>query len=60
MTKTGGLILVSTRVEYYETTDYQVVSDTLETQNKLKLIQLDKNQPYTDESLAHYWAYVVL
>ncbi len=60
MTKTGGLILVSTRLAYYDSTDYQQVSDQLEKEGKIKLLKVDKNQPYTDDSPAHYWAYVVL
>ena len=60
MTKPGGLIIVSTRIAYYETTDYQQVSDQLEAENKIKLLKVDKNLPYTDDSPAHYWAYTVL
>ena len=60
MTKPGGLILVSTRLAYYDSTDYQQVSDQLEQENKIKLLKVDKDQPYTDDSPAHYWAYVVL
>lgn len=60
MTKPGGLIIVSTRIVYYDTTNYQQVSDQLETRRKIKLLQVNKNQPYTDDSPAHYWAYVVL
>ena len=60
MTRVGGLILVSTRLAYYDSTNYQQVSDQLETEKKLKLIQVDKNKPYTNDSPAHYWAYAVL
>ena len=60
MTKPGGLIIISTRLAYYETTDYQQVSDQLELARKIKLLKVEKNQPYTDDSPAHYWAYTVL
>ena len=60
MTRPGGLILVSTRLAYYDNSDYQKVSDELEAQRKIKLLKLDKDRPYTDDSPAHYWAYVVL
>lgn len=60
MTKSGGLIIVSTRIAFYDTSDYQQVSDQLEEKRKIKLLRVDKDQPYTDDSPAHYWAYVVL
>ncbi len=60
LTKPGGLIIISTRIAYYETTDYQHVSDQLEHENIIKLLKVDRNQPYTDDSPAHYWAYAVL
>ncbi len=60
MTKTGGLILVSTRLAYYDSTNYQQVSDQLQAEKKIKLLKVDKDKPYTDDSPAHYWAYVVL
>ncbi len=60
MTRSGGLILVSTRLAYYDSTNYQQVSDQLEKDNKIKLLNVDKDRPYTDDSPAHYWAYVVL
>ena len=60
MTKPGGLVIVSTRLAYYDTTDYQQVSDQLVTEKKVKLLKVDKNLPYTNDSLAHYWAYTVL
>jgi len=60
MTKAGGLILVSTRLAYYDSSNYQQISDQLEIEQKIKLLKVDKNQPYTDDSPAHYWAYVVL
>ena len=59
MTRPGGLIIVSTRIEYYDGTDYQQVSDQLEAEHKLSLLKVNKNQAYTDDSPAHYWAYVV-
>lgn len=60
MTKPGGLIVLSTRLAYYETSDYQQVSDQLEHEKKVKLLKVEKNQPYTNDSTAHYWAYAVM
>lgn len=60
MTKSGGLMIVSTRLAYYDSSDYQQVSDQLEADGRIKLLRVDKNRPYTDDSPAHYWAYAVL
>ena len=60
MTKPGGVIIVSTRIAYYNTSNFQQVSDQLEQEKKIQLLRVDKDQPYTDDSPAHYWAYVVL
>jgi SAM-dependent methyltransferase len=60
ITRSGGLIIVSTRIAYYESESYQAVSDRLESEGKIKLIHTVKNASYTDDSNAHYWVYVVL
>lgn len=38
----------------------QRVRDQLDIDNKIKLLKVDKNQPYPDDSLGHYWAYAEL
>ncbi len=60
MTRPGGLIIVSTRIEYYESEHYQQFSDELEAQGKIKLLHLLKNATYTHDENAHYWVYVCL
>lgn len=60
LTRPGGLILVSTRVTYYESENYQQVSNQLETAGKLRLVHSLKNAGYTEDEKAHYWVYVVL
>jgi len=60
ITRPGGLIIVSTRVAYYENENYQSVSDRLESEGRVKLIHVLKNASYTDDSDAHYWVYVCL
>ncbi len=59
LTKQGGLILVSTRTGYYDSTDYQAVSDELEAIGQVKLITRQMDQSYTRDSKAHYWMYIV-
>lgn len=59
MTKPGGLIIVSTRIAYYESTQYQEVSDRLESRGEIVLLNVLKNASYTIDSEAHYWVYAV-
>ncbi len=60
LTKSGGLIVLSTRIPYYDTTQYQQVSDQLICEQKIDLVQQYMNAPYRDDGDAHYWAYRVL
>jgi len=60
LTGRGGLIITSTRVPYYNSTDYQQVSDNMEAEGIVKLKLLQKNAPYRDDGDAHYWVYEVL
>ena len=59
ITKQGGLIVLSTRIPYYEQTNYQQVSDQLQREKILELIQTCKDAPYRDDGDAHYWVYKV-
>lgn len=59
MTRPGGLLLVTTRVQYYEETDYQAVSDRLEADGTLSLLTVNRDRPYTLDSDGHFWAYLV-
>ena len=58
-TKPGGLVVLSTRVPYYNTTDFAYVSQQLVSDNTVKLIHSDMNAPYRDDGDAHYWVYEV-
>ena len=60
LTRTGGLVIVSTRVSYHESENYRQVSDQLEVNGKLRLIHSLRNASYTEDEKAHYWAYAVL
>lgn len=60
MTRPGGLVIVSTRVEYYQSENFQHVSDDLESRGILKLVKTLKNASYTTDEKAHYWVYATL
>lgn len=60
LTRAGGLVVLSTRIPYYDTTDYQQVSDRLVQERRVKLAQQYMNAPYRDDGDAHYWVYKVL
>lgn len=57
--KPGGVLLVTTRLAYYEKTHFQAVSDLAERNGLLQCKQCVKNAPYTNDSDAHYWLYEV-
>jgi predicted TPR repeat methyltransferase len=59
LVRPGGLLIVSTRVAYYDSTNYQAVSDGMEAAGQIKLVHKIDNGPYTLDSTAHYWAYRV-
>ena len=60
LTKPGGIVIVSTRVAYYESEHFQKVSDDLEQSGNIRLVFSMKNASYTEDEEAHYWAYEVL
>ena len=59
ITKPGGLVVVSTRKSYYDSTDFQGVCERLEAENKAKLVSSIIDGPYIAEEGAHYWAFKV-
>ena len=59
VTKPGGLVVVSTRKSYYDSTDFQAVCDRLQAENKVKLVSSIMDGPYLMEEGAHYWAFRV-
>ncbi|MGB1310572.1 MAG: class I SAM-dependent DNA methyltransferase [Leucothrix sp.] len=60
MTRPHGIVVVSTRPEYYDTTAFQSVSDNLESDSLARLIHCYKDAPYRNDGHAHYWVYEVL
>lgn len=59
MAGAGGIVITSTRTAYYDSTDYQRVSDDLLSSGHVELIKELWNAPYTEDSNAHYWIYKV-
>jgi predicted TPR repeat methyltransferase len=60
MVRPGGLLLMTTRKQYYDDTDYQIVSDQLEADGVLQTLRVNRDMPYTLDSTGHYWAHLVL
>lgn len=59
VTKPGGLVMVSTRKSYYDSTDFQSVCDRVQAENKVTLVSCIMDGPYIAEEGAHYWAFRV-
>jgi SAM-dependent methyltransferase len=57
LVKPGGLLLVSTREQYYAQTPFQQVADALQDRGVVQLVQQAKNAPYNDDGRAHYWVF---
>lgn len=59
LVRPGGLVIASTRAAYYDSTNYQEVSEAMEAQGQMQLVHKIEHGPYTMDSTAHYWAYLV-
>ncbi len=57
LVRPGGLLLVSTRVQYYEQTAFQQVADALLARGEARLVQLLRDGPYNNDGDAHYWVF---
>ena len=60
MCRAGGLVIVSTRTGYYDTSDYQAVSDSFVTAGAVKLLAVLRDAPYTSDGDSHYWVYELI
>ena len=58
VTKPGGLVVITTRKSYYDSTDFQFVCDNLKNEGKIKVVD-HVIGPYIAEEDAHYWAFKV-
>ncbi|MEM7256315.1 MAG: class I SAM-dependent methyltransferase [Pseudomonadota bacterium] len=59
MTKPGGTVITSTRVPYYDNSNYRAVNEQLAQQQLATLTHSELNAPYRDDGNAHYWVYKV-
>jgi len=59
LTKPSGWVVVSTRPEYYDTTEYQKINDKVIANGAATLERCLKDAPYRDDGNAHYWVYQV-
>lgn len=55
----GGLIVVSTRKQYYDTSDFAAVAGRLTHDGTLEEILRVENAPSTEDSPGHYFAFLV-
>lgn len=59
LTRPGGLLVVSTRTEYYQETDYAKVADKLIQDGKMRQVEGIESAHYLDGSTSHFFAYQV-
>lgn len=57
LVRPGGLLLVSTRVQYYEQSGFQQVTDDLLADGEAALVRLVRDAPYNNDGDAHYWVF---
>lgn len=58
ITKTCGLVVISTRTSYYDKTNFQEVCYNLESIGKIEIVEHIIG-PYIEEENAHYWTFKV-
>lgn len=59
ITNPGGILLVSTRKSYYESTEFEDICQQLETAGLAKRVSKVMDGPYLEEEGAHYWTFLV-
>jgi SAM-dependent methyltransferase len=57
LVRPGGLMLISTRSQYYDQTDFQSQVDTLLANASLTQVQTIWDAPYNHDGDAHYWLF---
>ncbi len=55
----GGLLVVSARRQYYDSSDFAAVANELTAAGRLNEIARNENAPATEDSPGHYFAFVV-
>ena len=59
LAKPQGLVLVSARKSYYDSTDFEAVCTGLREENRVKLLGRVMDAPYIAEEGAHYFVFMV-
>ena len=59
LVKPGGLIALSTRVQYFEETNYRDVVGNLIAAGRMQLLEQVEEAHYTSDGAGHFWAYQV-
>ena len=57
LTRSGGILAVSTRSHYYDETNFQQVVDDLIEKASIELVQLVRDAPYNNDGEGHYWVF---
>ena len=55
LTRCGGLLVLSTRSQYYEQTGFQQLIDELRDDGRIELREVLENAPYNHDGDGHYW-----
>lgn len=53
--RAGGLLVISTRTQYCDETDFQQLVDDLSNDGRIRVIELLRNAPYHHDGDGHYW-----
>ena len=57
LTRPRGLLLISTRTQYYEQTGFQARVDAMIEDGQMTLTEALMNAPYNHDGDAHYWVF---
>lgn len=57
LTRSGGLLLISTRTHYYDQTNFQRLVDDLIASGQIELLRLLRDAPYNVDGDGHYWVF---
>jgi len=55
LTRDGGVLVLSTRTQYYEQTDFQQLVDDLLDAGRVEILQVLKDAAYNHDGDGHYW-----
>jgi predicted TPR repeat methyltransferase len=57
LVKPGGLLLLSTRTQYYQQSGFQALVDGLVESRRLLVLQVIRDAAYNNDGAAHYWVF---